>query len=621
MFELPRFTPIEDNTGSLLLKAAEQAREQQQLFTNLIQKNEQIRQESFGGLQKQILDIASAKNLPVEVQRQILKDGMQQLTSLFKDRQNVKSVDLATKATDILVNAKTTSSAYQNYMENGEKSISDLKQQGWDEVNLRTALANSIYEDKEVETPMGPTVVRVPKAPESIGDPLSYLSTEIDNNPHKYLDRAKSDKDLTSMIGTLKPAELKITSSKDLTGTKTIRTAYTLEQYPFTRTEEVDQDGQKVKVNVLDTVPDQNIKEKLGVEKMVLSPNAFGYFANHPNPIIRAEVFSRGRDYIDAYNRKLGLNPQALTPENIESVMAQNPNVINPFDEQNKIIFSNLALTEKLSPQFGRFGDVSVTIDQAKPAVVRVSGGGGGSSASDDMYDRRGNIRPEYRFPTAWSQAIYGDAEVMKAVGSATFTVDGKTVTGKRVGDSLPSQIVKDNGKKATLVKVPSDPDTVYLVELDDDGNITDNVTKMNTTEAETYGAKISANYGSNVKTYNRLLPKARETVIQMTPNERALADKDAQAAASKQAEKEAGESLLVNLSTLSRIKRGGSQTFSTPARLIVNGKERSIVSIERADPGYFTDAKVKVVYKDKSSSTFANMDALIEDLKKSNNY
>lgn len=615
MFELPKYTPVEDNTGALLLKAAEQAQEQQQQLTAMVQKNEQIRQEAFGGLQKQFMDIASAQNLPAEVQRKILQDGLSELTALYKDRSNVKSTDLGAKAVESLVKAKSTASAYQNYIATGEKLIQDAKEKGFDEINLKTALSKSMFDEEQVQTPYGVQTVRKPKDPLTLGDATNFVVSELENNGHRYLDRSKSSKAWRDYVGALKPGELKISNTKDLTGDMTLKVSYTEASLPFTRTEVIKVDGQDAKKNVIDTYVDNDLSAKLGAPTQVLTDKAFSTFINHPDPVIRAETLGKGRDYINDHNRRLGINPEAITKENVDVLIQQNPQMINPFDAKNQVIFSNLAVTKELTPQFGQFGEISVTKDRARER----SSGSGDGGYDPTMYDKRGNLRTEIKFPSAFGQAIYGDADIMKLSDEATFMFEGKPITGKRVGDRLPSQIVKDNGKKATMIKRPTEPDAVYLVELDDDNNLSDNVTKMTVKEAEEFGARISTNYGSDPKTFLRVLPKAKQTIVPMTKNEVLNAEKDVQKAARVQAEKEEGEALLVNVTALKNLGRGKSQTFKTPARVNLNGKEVAIKKIDRANTSWYQDAPVTVTLSDNSTVPFANIDDFIKKLQESN--
>ncbi len=577
MFELPKFTPIEDNTGSLLLKAAEQASEQQRSFANLIQKNEQIRQESFGGAQKQLMDIATAKGLPVEVQRQLLQNGLSELTAMFKDRANVKNSDLTMRAADIVSKAKLTSSAYQNYIDSGNKVIADLKEQGWDDVNLMSALSNSVFEEKQVNTPTGPAVVRVPKAIEQLGDPIEYLTNQIEIDPKKYLNHSKAEKEFNSMVNSLKPAKLDITDKQDVTGNRTIVTAYSIEKYPFTRTEEVEQNGQKLQVNVLDTIPDPNISSKLGVDAMVLSPNAFKFFANHPSAAIRGKVISGGLEYIDAHNKNLGVDPNKLTPENIEEVMANIQGVINPFDEQNRVIFSNLALTEKLTPQFGRFGKLSVTDDRAKQSVVRVSGGGG--SSSDGLTEKDGDIKSDAIYAVNARKILDQDQDVIKTADAAAINYKGKTIVGPRVSDIAMGQLFKSNGKKVVAVVEPGVKGVVYIAELDDDGEVTDKVERLEGEDAKAWFKRnASANTGGRFDKFDSQFEKAGSKV---TPaSEDVIIAKKAEGQEATRIA--AGSSFIANSKVYKSLEEGKSKSLGTTAVVMLDGKPTAIKSVRK---------------------------------------
>lgn len=602
MFELPKPIQTQDNTGALLMKAAEEARMQQQQLSQLIQKNEQVRQEAFGGAQKQLFDIASAQNVPAEVQRQILSQGMEQLTKLYKDRQNVRSGDIAMLASNTLMKAKTDATAYQQYLAGGEKLIADLKEKGFDEVNMKAAISNSMFDEQFVNTPQGQQVVRVPKDPTKLGDSMQFLVKEVDANPQKYLDRSKSSQALSKIIGDFKPGELKTSDTKDLTGTKTIKYSYTEKSYPWTTTQEVMQNGIPVKINVLDTE-----QEMIGGQPVkVLSKKAYDYFANNADPVVVKEVDAMGRDYIDAHNRNLGINPQQITEKNFNKIAEQFPGAINPFDNGNRMIFSRLAMTKKLEPTFGRFGETSVTIDQAKPNVTNVY-------QNSDLYTRTGNVRPEAKFPTSWAQIVNQDADVMRVAEDVSFQFGGKTLTGKKTGDRAQGQIIKDDGKRATVLSRPDEPGVIYVAELED-GEITDNVIRLSGKEAIDYGAKISSANGSDIKTFGKLYPSAIKTVVPMSDADKANANVNL----NLENEREEGRALIGSVGQIRAMKDGEVKNYPN-ARVKLNGKEVVIKAVERKNTGWFTDSPIEVTMKDGSKMTFTNKEEFIKAITDSN--
>lgn len=604
MFQLPQQIQIQDNTGALLMKSAEEARMQQQQMAQLFEKNERVRQEAFGGAQKQLFDIATAQNVPAEVQRQILSQGMEELTKLYKDRTNIRSGDLGMLAMNTLIKAKTDATAYQQYLSNGEKHIADLKEQHYDEVNMKTALANSIFEDKVVKTPNGDQVVRVPKDPTQLGDPIQFLDKEKTEKSRTYLDRPKTFQDLMKVVSDYKPGELKTSDTKDLTGTRTVKYTYAEKSYPWTTTQEVMQNGIPVKINVLDTEP-ENIKG-LPAPVNVLSKKAYEFFTNHPNPVIGKEVDAMGLDYIDAHNRRLGINPHQITENNFNAIAEKFPDAINPFDAQNRVIFSRLAMTKMLSPSFGKFGETSVTIDQAKPTVTNVY-------QNSDIYSRTGNIRPEAKFPTSWAQIVNQDADVMRVAEDVSFQYNGKTITGKKTGDRAQGQIIKDNGKVATVLSRPDEPGVIYVAEIED-GEITDNVIRLSGQEAIDYGAKISSANGSDIKAFGRLYPSASKTVIPMSDADKANVSQSI----NLENEKEEGRVLISSISQIRSMKDGETKNINN-ARVKLNGQEVVIKSIQRKDTGWFSDSPIEVVMKDGTKMTFANKEEFIKTLTDSN--
>lgn len=614
MFELPR--PIQqDNstTVKLLYQAAQDAQEQQQQLMQMAQRNEQIRREAFGGAQKQLFDIASAQNVPTEVQNSILKNGLDTLVSLYKNKAGVKSVDLGMMASNVLMNAKQTATAYQQYLTNGEKIIQDLKEKGYDEVNLKTALSNSIFDNVPVQGPNGVMVTRVPKNPSKLGDPLEFLPKLGDQDPQKYLNRQTSGKSLDAAITSFKPAELDQTTTTDLTGTKTIKVSSLEKTFPWTKVQDEKDPttGQTIKINVLDTeqLTDGKGNPVFDGNKpvMVLSTNAFNNTISALGNNVGAikEIDAMGRDAIDSHNRNLGINPQQLTPENFDEVAQQNPGLINPFDANNRTIYSRLALTKKLMPQFGKFGKTSVTVDVAKPTTVNVS---------SDLYTRTGNIRPEAKFPTAWAQIVNQDADVMRVAENMSFQFDGKPLTGRRVGDRAQGQIIKDNGKRATVVARPEEPGAIYIVELDSDGEPTDVVSKLSGQQAIDYGSKISSANGSDIKTFNKLFPSAMNTVVPMSDADKANVGSDVNRAA----EIEEGKALIGRAAQIRAMKDG--ETISANNAIVkLNGKEVKIKSIFRKDTGWFSDSPIVVTLADGGTMTFNNRDEFVNTLIKSN--
>ena len=614
MFQLPQAIQVDNTANKLLYQAAQDAQEQQKELTQLIQKNEQIRREAFGGAQKQLFDIASAQNVPTEVQNQIIKNGLDGITQMYKDRKGVKSVDFSMAASQVLLNAKQTATAYQQYLGNGEKIVADLKEKGFDEVNMKTALSQSIFDMAQVQGPQGPVMQKVPKNPNSLGDPIEFLRKEVDANPQKYLNREMSNKKLTEYFSGYKPAELKTATTQDLTGSKTVKVSYTEKSYPWTRVQEQKDPatGQTVKINVLDTEPltdgkGNKVLNADGGEVQILSTNAYNnILSSFGNDVVAVkEIDALGRDAIDDYNRTLGVNPQEITPDNFAAAAEAHPGLVNPFDANNRVIYSRIALTKKLMPQFGRFGETSVTVDVAKPNVTKVY---------NDLYTRSGNIKPEAKFPTAWAQIVNQDADVMRVAENMTFQFDGKNVVGRRVGDRAQGQIIKDNGKRATVVARPEEPNTIYVVELDSDGEPTDQVTKLSGQQAIDYGAKISSANGSDIKTFGRLYGDATKTVVPMSDADKANVGTDVDRAAAI----EEGRALVGRASQIRAMKDG--ETISANNALVkLNGKEVKIKSIFRKDTGWFSDSPVVVTLADGSTMTFNNRNELANALVQSN--
>jgi hypothetical protein len=614
MFELPK--PIQqDNstTVKLLYQAAQDAQEQQQQLMQMMQRNEQIRREAFGGAQKQLFDIASAQNVPSEIQNNILRNGLNQLTSLYKNKAGIKATDFGMMASDVLMNAKQTSTAYQQYLANGEKLIADLKEKGFDEVNMKTALANNMFE--MVQGPVPGSMVRAPKNPTKLDDPIQWVTKEVDGNPQKYLNREASGKKLNEYFSNYKPAELKTATTQDLTGKKTVKVSYTEKSYPWTKVQEQKDPttGLPVKINVLDTETltdgtGRPVVDGQGNEVKILSTNAFeNIMSSFGNDVVAMkEIDALGRDAIDDYNRARGVNPQQITESNFNDVLANNPGVINPFDANNRTIYSRLALTKKLMPQFGKFGDTSVTVDVAKPNVTNVYG--------SDIYTRTGNLRPEARFPSAWAQIVNQDADVMRVAENMSFQFDGKPLTGRRVGDRAQGQIIKDNGKRATVVARPEEPGSIYVIELDSDGEPTDVVSKLSGKEAVNYGAKISSSNGSDIKTFNKFYEGAMGTVVPMSEADKANVGADVNRAQ----DMEEGKALVGRASQIRAMKDG--ETINANNALVkLNGKEVRIKSIFRKDTGWFSDSPVIVTLSDNTNMTFNNRDELVKTLIDSN--
>lgn len=611
MFELPKAIITDQTPNKLLFQAAQDAAERQQQMEQLIRRDEQVRTEAFGGAQKQLFDISTAKNIPAEVQKNLLQNGLTQLTALYKDRKGVRSNEISMMASDVLMKAKTESQAYADYFANGEKYVADMKQAGYNEMNLRTALSNNLYKTQQVQVPGTNQVqtVRSVKPSTELSDPLAYLNEELSLNPQKYLDRAVSSQRLDKVLGDYKPAEMKFSSVSDPTGTITTKVGYVTQSYPFTREEEqIDPvTKQKYKINVLDTEPltdakGNKVKNPDGTDVQVLSTKAFDFFATQPDPLLRSEVDVMGRDAIDAHNRALGINPQSLTPQNIGAAVQQG--AIDPFNANNRVIYSRLALTKKLMPQFGRFGDVDVTIDKAKPVTVKVNTG-------DGIYTKTGTVKPEAKFPTAWAQMLNQDADVMNVSDSVSFNVNGKVIAGKRVGDRAHSQMIKDNGKKATVVAVPGEIGTIYVVEVDKDNELTDNVIKLTGQQAIDYGARISSSNGSDVKTFQNLYSGALKTVKPITASQVSTeADK-----VELQRAKQAGEDFLAAKGRISSMADGESITVDN-ALVNINGKPYKIKKVSRADTGWFSDSPVTVTLSNGQTMKFKNKTEFLNSLK-----
>jgi len=436
---------------------------------------------------------------------------------------------------------------------------------------------------------------------------------EVDSNPQKYLNRELSGKKLTEYSTGYKPGELEQTTTTDLTGTKTIKVSSTEKSFPWTRVQEEKDPttGQMVKVNVLDT---EQLTDGKGTPVFdgenpvqILSTNAFNnIMSSFGNDVVAMkEIDALGRDAIDDHNRMRGVNPQQLTPENFDMVARENQGLINPFDANNRAIYSRLALTKRLMPQFGRFGKTSVTVDVAKPTTVNLS---------NDLYTRTGNIRPEAKFPTAWAQIVNQDADVMRVAENLSFQFDGKPITGRRVGDRAQGQIIKDNGRRATVVARPEEPGSVYIVELDSNGEPTDVVTRLAGQQAIDYGSKISSANGSDIKTFNKLFPSAMQTVVPMSDADRANVGADVNRASSI----EEGKALLGRAAQIRAMKDG--ETISANNAIVkLNGKEVKIKSIFRKDTGWFSDSPVVVTLADGSTMTFNNRDEFVNTLVQSN--
>jgi hypothetical protein len=614
MFELPKAIITDQTPNKMLFQAAQDAAERQQQMEQLIRRDEQVRTEAFGGAQKQLFDISTAKNIPAEVQKNLLQGGLTQLTALYKDRKGVRSNEISMMASDVLMKAKTDSQAYADYITAGEKYIADMKQAGYNEMNLRTVLSNNLYKEQQVQVPGTNQVqtVRSIKAPTELSDPLNYLNEELTMNPQKYLDRATSSQRLDKILGDYKPAEMKFSSVSDPTGTTTTKVGYVTQSYPFTR-EQVEIDPvtkQKYKINVLDTEPLTDAKGNKvtnpdGSDVQILSTKAFNWFATQPDPLLRSEVDVMGRDAIDAHNRGLGFNPQSLTPQNIGAAVQQG--AIDPFDANNRVIYSRLAMTKKLMPQFGKFGDVDVTVDKAKPVTVRVSGGGG----SGDIYTRTGTVKPEAKFPTAWAQMLNQDADVMNVSDPVSFTVNGKVIAGKRVGDRAQGQLVKDNGKKATVVSVPGEVGTIYVVEVDKDNELTDNVIKLSGQQAIDYGSRISSSNGSDIKTFNSLYSAATKTVKPITK----VDIDNAASQVEEQRARQAGEDFLAARSRIDSMEDGDSITVDN-ALVNIDGKPVKIKKITREDTSWYEDSPITVTLSNGSTMKFKNKAAFLKSLK-----
>lgn len=612
----PQALEIDQTPTKLLYQAAQQASENQQQMLQMANRNEQIRREAFGSAQKQLFDIANAQNLPVDVQNSILKKGLEDLKLLYKNQSQVRSSDLGVVASNVLLDAKQKANAFQQYLSNGEKIIADLKEKGFDEVNMKSALSNSVFENLPTEGKEGNVISRIPKDPTKLGDPIQFITKEIDSNPHKYLNREFAGKKLNEFINNYKPAELEQSSTVDQTGMKTTKVSSLEKTYPWSRVaEEKDPaTGKTVKINVLDTEPltdgNGNIifsSPNSQNPTQILSTNAYNKIVSSLGNDVSAvkEIDAMGRDAIDDHNRMRGVNPQQITPENFETLSKEYQGLINPFDANNRMIFSRIALTNKLMPQFGRFGKTSVTIDAAKPTVVNVN---------SDLYTRTGNIRPEARFPTAWAQIINQDADVMRVAENMSFQYDGKTITGRRTGDRAYQQVIKDNGNRATVVSRPEEPGTIYVVELDKDGEATDNVLKLSGQQAIDYGAKISSANGSDIKSYNKLYKSATKTVVPMSDSDKANVGADVNKAAAL----EEGKALLGRVSQIRGMAEGETITADN-ALVKLNGKDVKIKSIYRKDTGWFSDSPVIVTLSDNTTMTFNNRDEFANALVQSN--
>jgi hypothetical protein len=612
MFELPKAIITDQTPNKMLFQAAQDAAERQQQMEQLIRRDEQVRTEAFGGAQKQLFDISTAKNIPAEVQKNLLQNGLTQLTALYKDRKGVRSNEISMMASDVLMKAKTDSQAYADYITAGEKYIADMKQAGYNEMNLRTVLSNNLYKEQQVPVPGTNQVqtVRSIKAPTELSDPLNYLNEELTMNPQKYLDRATSSQRLDKILGDYKPAEMKFSSVSDPTGTITTKVGYVTQSYPWTREQEqIDPvTKQKYKINVLDTEPltdakGNKVKNPDGSDVQVLSTKAFNFFATQADPLLRSEVDVMGRDAIDAHNRGLGFNPQSLTPQNIGAAVQQG--AIDPFNANNRVIYSRLAMTQKLMPQFGKFGDVDVTVDKAKPVTVKVNTG-------DGIYTRTGTIKPEAKFPTAWAQMVNQDADIMNVADPVSFNFGGKIISGLRTGDRAQSQLVKDNRKNMTVISVPGQVGTIYVAELDKDNEITDNVIKLSGQQAIDFGERISSANGSDIKTFKNLYSAATKTVKPITEGNVGKAASRVE----EQRAKQAGEDFLAARSRIDSMKDG--ETIEVDNALVnINGKPVKIKKIYRADTNWLTDSPITVTLSDgKTTMTFRNKAAFLQSLK-----
>lgn len=568
MFELPKFTPVEDNTGALLLKSADQARQRQEQITSLIQKNEQARQEAFGGAQKQLFEIASAQNVPAEVQKQILQQGMANLSALYRDRKNVNVGDIQQMAMSTIMNAKNTATAYQQYLANGEKIVADLKEKNHDELNLKSALVNNMYETREVMTPTGPQVVRVPKDPSKLDDPIQFLSKEVELRPDRYIDMTRADKNFTTMMAGLKPGKLEMSDKQDLTGTTTVSTSWTEEKYPFTRTEEVQQYGKKAKVNVLDTYVDPDLSKSRGVPTQLMKPQAVDFFINNPDPGTRNYVRSLGQNYINDHNRRLGLNPQQITPENVTSLLQQYPEMIDPYNEKNRTIFTNLALTEKLMPQFGKFGDVKFSYDKAKPTSTNVS-----------ILTKSGDIKSGARYSVAARKLSEGDREILTEAEPISFTYEGKQIGAKRTGDILYGQIMRTNGKKVTIAQDPADLSKLYVVELDSKGEPTRNVEVLQGMKDKERWFRLNASANnSSYEAFPDQFKEAATLVNPPTPEDINISASQAQLGGKIKA----GKSFVSRKRVYSGKPSGQTIDLESPALVELDGEDISIKAIRK---------------------------------------
>lgn len=609
MAVLPQALEFDQTYNKLLAQQAQENRELQRQQQLLQAKDDQIRAEAFGGAQKQLFDIANAKNLPTDVQKMILDNGLADLTKMYRDPR-YRSVDMGVHASGTLKKAIEFSSAFGNYQANGDKFIADLKEKGFDEVNLKSALANSMFAENQVQTPTGPKMVRAPKDPQALGDPIQYLAKQVDDNPQQFINRKAGDERLTKYVGDFKPGEFKYAATKDLTGTRTLKVAYTTKAYPWTEEKEyVDPvNNQKVKYNVLSTEPlvgddGKPSIDKDGQEIQILSTKAFDVFKQAKDPLLSAQLDVMGRDAIDDHNRAIIGNPQVITRENFDALHQQYPDLRNPFDAGNREIFSRLALSKKLMPQFGKTGEITVTNDQAKPVNV---------SVSSDLYTKGGSIKPEAKFPTAWAQMVNQDADVMRISENSSFTYDGKTITGRRAGDRAQGQILKDNGKRATVIVRPEEPGSIYVVEIDEDGDLTDNVEKLSGDKAIDYGARISTANGSDPKTFGKLYPSAIKSVVPMSDADK----KNYSVDINKTAQINAGKALVASSSTFLNMKENETRNFDN-ARVKLNGKEVVIKSVTRKDANWVTDSPIEVVTADGQVITFKNKNEFKDELDK----
>lgn len=600
MFELPKFTPVEDNTGALLLKSADQARQRQEQITSLIQKNEQARQEAFGGAQKQLFEIASAQNVPAEVQKQILEQGMANLTALYRDRKNVNAGDIQQMAMGTIMNAKNTATAYQQYLANGEKIVADLKEKSHDELNLKSALVNNMYETREVMTPAGPQVVRVPKDPSKLDDPIQFLAKEVELRPDRYIDMTKADKNFTTMMAGLKPGKLEMSDKQDLTGSTTVSTSWTEEKYPFTRTEEVQQYGKKAKVNVLDTYVDPDLSKARGVPTQLMKPEAVDFFINNPDPGTRNYVRSLGQNYINDHNRRLGLNPQQITPENVTALLQQYPEMIDPYNEKNRTIFTNLALTEKLMPQFGKFGDVKFSYDRAKPQSTTVV-------VPSDVFTKSGDIKENARYAVAARKLASGDREILTQAEPISFTYNGAQISAKRTGDILYGQFMRTNGRKVTIANDPNDLSKLYVVELDEKGNPTRNVEVLEGQADKERWFRLNASANkSSYEAFPSQFQEAGKLVTAPTSEDVNISASQAQLGGKVKA----GKDFVSRKKVFASKPSGQMIDLQSPALIDLNGENISIKGIRR-NTKFFGPTTFDLTLEDGSTKTITNEEFL----------